>query len=119
MTLYTKEEILAEADKIATDLGELDEIKRFKELEKRLNDNKKVKHLIEKMKGVQKQAVNLQAYGKPEAVKHAESQIDEVQAEIDAIPIVEEFKASQVVVNDLLQSIIGTIGQHIPDKSNE
>ncbi|MCZ0702633.1 cell fate (sporulation/competence/biofilm development) regulator YmcA (YheA/YmcA/DUF963 family) [Natronobacillus azotifigens] len=116
MEKFSKEEILAEVDQVAAQLAELEEIQRFKELEARLNENDKVKKLIEQIKGLQKQAVNLQAYGKQEAVKQIDEQIDQVQAEIDAIPIVEEFKGTQVVVNDLLQTMVQSITQQVAKK---
>ncbi|MBU5595051.1 YlbF family regulator [Amphibacillus sp. MSJ-3] len=113
---YSREEILSKVDEITNRLDELEEVERFKALEARLNDNQKVKDLIDQMKGLQKQAVNLQAYGKVEAVKHVDAQIDAIQAEIDAIPIVEEFKSSQVVVNDMLQLLIDNIDKKVDTK---
>lgn len=36
-----------------------------------------------------------------------------MQNELDAIPVVEEFKDTQVVVNDVLQLITGTIARSV------
>ncbi|GGM22014.1 hypothetical protein GCM10011351_04850 [Paraliobacillus quinghaiensis] len=113
MTSYTKEEVLAQADKLADQISDMEEINRFKQVEERLNDNKKIKKLINNMKALQKQAVNFQAYGKTEALKKVDAEIDDLQAEIDEIPIVQEFKESQVVVNDLLQVISETISKEV------
>src|SRR5690625_6265340 len=106
---HSKDEILAKVDEISERLDALEEVERFKALETRLNDNQKVKKLIEDIKQLQKQAVNLQAYGKVNAVKQIDAQIDEIQREIDAIPIVDEYKSAQIIVNDILQSIIKNI----------
>ena len=113
MITYTKEEVLAQADKLAAQITDMEEINRFKQVEERLNDNKKIKKLINNMKDLQKQAVNFQAYGKTEALKKVDAEIDDLQAEIDEIPIVQEFKESQVVVNDLLQFISETISKEV------
>ena len=113
MTSYTKEEVLAQADKLAAQISDMEEINRFKQVEERLNDSKKIKKLINNMKILQKQAVNFQAYGKIEALKKVDAEIDDLQAEIDEIPIVQEFKESQVVVNDLLQAISETITKEV------
>ncbi|WP_440895393.1 RicAFT regulatory complex protein RicA family protein [Amphibacillus sp. Q70] len=115
---YSKEEIFNKVEEITSRLDELEEVERFKALESRLNDNQKVKDLIDQIKKLQKQAVNLQAYGKVEAVKQVDAQIDAIQAEIDAIPIVDEFKSSQVIVNDILQSLISNIDEEVKTKFN-
>lgn len=62
---------------------------------------------------MQKQAVNFQAYGKTEALKNVEEEIDRLHAEVDAIPIVQEFKETQGVVNDVLQLVSGTISREV------
>lgn len=113
MANYSTEEIFNKVEEITARLDELEEVERFKALESRLNDNQKVKDKIERIKKLQKQAVNLQAYGKVEAVKHVDAQIDEIQAEIDSIPIVQEFQSAQVIVNDILQSITNQINQKV------
>lgn len=110
---HSKEEIFNKVDEITNRLDELEEVERFKALESRLNENLKIKKMIEEIKKLQKQAVNLQAYGKVNAVKQIDEQIDAIQAEIDAIPIVEEYKSSQVVVNDVLQSLINNINEQV------
>ena len=74
---------------------------------------KKVQRLISRIKTLQKQAVNLQAYEKTEALKKVENEIDLVQDELDAMPVVQEFKEIQVVVNDVLQLVSGTIAREV------
>lgn len=113
METYSKEVILAEAEKLADRMVQIEEVARFKQVENRLNQNEKIKKLINNMKALQKQAVNFQAYGKTEALKKVDAQIDDLQAEIDAIPIVEEFKELQMVMNDLLQRISQTITKQV------
>lgn len=113
MATYTKEEILMEAEKLANEIKSLDEVNRYHHIETRLNDNKKLKKLINNMKSLQKQAVNFQAYGKTEALKKVDAEIDRIQEEIDAIPIVEEFKESQVIVNDVLQQLSQSITEQV------
>ncbi|WP_067838372.1 RicAFT regulatory complex protein RicA family protein [Amphibacillus sediminis] len=118
MANYSKEDILAQVDQLTSNLNQLEEVERFKELEARLNANQKVKQKIADIKALQKQAVNLQAYGKTEAVKQIDQQIDAIQAEIDTIPIVAEFKSTQVVVNDILQLLIKNIEQNVQAQIN-
>ncbi|MFU0791027.1 RicAFT regulatory complex protein RicA family protein [Cerasibacillus sp. JNUCC 74] len=113
MAEYTRKQVLDEAKKIAVMLANTEEIERFKQVEAKINENKKVQSLITKIKALQKQAVNLQAYGKKEALKKVEEQLDIFQKEIDAIPVVQEFKETQVLVNDVLQLITGTIAREV------
>ncbi|SEO31085.1 Cell fate regulator YmcA, YheA/YmcA/DUF963 family (controls sporulation, competence, biofilm development) [Amphibacillus marinus] len=102
-------------EEISAKLNELEQVERYKALEERLNSNDKVKDKINQIKALQKQAVNLQAYGKTEATRQIDQQIDAVQAEIDAIPIVDEFKSNQTEVNDILQTLVDQIEQQIKD----
>ncbi|MFZ3579807.1 RicAFT regulatory complex protein RicA family protein [Virgibacillus sp. DJP39] len=113
MAEYTRTQILDEAKKLAQMLANTDEIDRFKEVEAKINESQKVQKLITKIKALQKQAVNLQAYEKKEALKRVEEEIDRYQAEIDDIPIVQEFKETQIVVNDVLQLVSGTIAREV------
>ncbi|HLR66211.1 RicAFT regulatory complex protein RicA family protein [Virgibacillus alimentarius] len=116
MAEYTRKEILDEAKKLANMLANTEEIDRFKQVEAKINENKKVQSLIKKIKALQKQAVNFQAYEKTEALKRVETELDRLQAEIDAIPVVQEFKETQLVVNDVLQLVTGTIAREVTNE---
>lgn len=113
MENYTREEVLTEAKKLAEMLANTEEIERFKQVEAKVNESNKIQRLITKIKTLQKQAVNLQAYEKKEALKIVEDTIDEAQAELDAIPIVSEFQDIQTTVNDVLQLVSGTIAREV------
>src|SRR5690625_1598401 len=112
MAEFTRKQVLDEAKKLANMLSNIEEIDRFKEVEVKINNNKKVQDLISRIKILQKQAVNLQAYEKAAALKKVE-EIDRLQAEIDDIPVVQEFKEIQVIVNDVLQLVTGTIAREV------
>ncbi|WP_188205875.1 RicAFT regulatory complex protein RicA family protein [Alkalibacillus aidingensis] len=116
MAKYTRQEVIQEANELAEKLANIDEIERFKQLEVKINQNTKVQGHIKKIKALQKQAVNLQHYGKGEALQRVEEQIDRLQAELDEIPIVQEFKESQVVVNDILQRVTQTIANEVTNE---
>lgn len=116
MATYTRENVLAEAKRLAEMLSSTDEIERFKQVEAKLNENQKVQRLIQKIKTLQKQAVNFQAYGKQEALKKVDEEIERLQNEIDEIPVVQEFKETQIVVNDVLQLVSGTIAREVTNR---
>jgi cell fate (sporulation/competence/biofilm development) regulator YmcA (YheA/YmcA/DUF963 family) len=97
-------------------IAETEEVDFFKRAEAQLNENKKVHTLIADIKGLQKQAVNLQHYGKPEALKKVEDKIATIEQELDEIPVVQDFKQSQLEVNELLQIIASTISNTVTDE---
>lgn len=113
MTDYTRKDILDKARDLANMLSNTEEIERFKKLEVKINQNEKVQAMIKKIKTLQKQAVNLQAYEKKAALDKVETEIDRLQNELDEIPIVQEFKDIQLVVNDVLQLVTGTITREV------
>jgi cell fate (sporulation/competence/biofilm development) regulator YmcA (YheA/YmcA/DUF963 family) len=113
---YTKDDIVARAKELASMIAETDEVDFFKRAEAQIHSNENVRLYISEIKGLQKQAVNLQHYGKPEALKRVEDKIASIEAELDAIPIVKEFKQSQVEVNELLQLIANTISNTVTDE---
>ncbi|MCM3570761.1 RicAFT regulatory complex protein RicA family protein [Neobacillus mesonae] len=116
MANYTKDDIVSRATDLARMIAETDEVDFFKRAEAHIHENPKVKTMISDIKGLQKQAVNLQHYGKPEALKKVEEKIAAIEAELDAIPIVQEFKRSQLEVNELLQLIASTISNTVTDE---
>lgn len=116
---YTDEDILAYTKGVAEKLADLDDVQRFKAVKQTLDEHEKVKQQIDQIKQLQKQAVNLQAYGKTEAAKLVDQDIDKIQQQIDALPIVEEFKQTQVDVNAILQSLISEINQQMSDEMDK
>ncbi|MDQ0350696.1 cell fate (sporulation/competence/biofilm development) regulator YmcA (YheA/YmcA/DUF963 family) [Alkalibacillus filiformis] len=116
MAKYTRQEVIKEANELAYKLANIEEIERFKELEVKINNNNKIQSHIKKIKALQKQAVNLQHYDKHEAQKRVEEELDRLQNELDEIPIVQEFKESQVVVNDILQRVTKTIADEVTNE---
>ena len=116
MAKYTKDDIVARATDLARMIAETEEVDFFKRAEAQLNENKKVHTLIADIKGLQKQAVNLQHYGKPEALKKVEEKIASIEQELDEIPVVQDFKQSQLEVNELLQIIASTISNTVTDE---
>jgi cell fate (sporulation/competence/biofilm development) regulator YmcA (YheA/YmcA/DUF963 family) len=113
---YTKDDIVARAAELARMIAETEEVDFFKRAEAQLNENNKVHTMIADIKGLQKQAVNLQHYGKPEALKKVEDKINSIEQELDEIPVVRDFKQSQVEVNELLQLIASTISNTVTDE---
>lgn len=97
-------------------IARTEEVDFFKRAEAQIHKNEKVSRLIAEIKGLQKQAVNLEYYGKSEALRRTEEKIAALEKELDSIPIVQEFKQSQTEVNELLQLVSTTISNKITDE---
>src|SRR5690625_2632939 len=116
MAQYTRKQVLDKAKHLAEMLANTDEIERFKKVEAKINQNEKIQRLVKKIKTLQKQAVNLQAYEKTKALKIVEEELEKAEKELDDIPIVQEFKEVQTIVNDMLQLVSGTIAREVTNR---
>ncbi|GLY10407.1 RicAFT regulatory complex protein RicA family protein [Bacillus badius] len=116
MAKYTKDDILAKAVELAKMIAETEEVAFFKEAEAKIHENQKVREKIASMKSLQKQAVNFQHYGKTEALKMVEEKMMKIEQELDEIPVVQQFKESQVEVNDILQIVTSAISNTVTDQ---
>lgn len=113
MTKYSREEIIERTKELAKMISETEEVDFYKRAEQQINKNSKVNDRIAEIKKLQKQAVNLQHYGKIAALQETEAKIEAIQQEIDELPIVSEFKESQKEVNDMLQMVTKTIASNV------
>ncbi|TYR81072.1 hypothetical protein FZC66_04185 [Priestia megaterium] len=116
MAQYTKSDVILRAKELAKIIAETEEVDFFKRAEAQLNENQKVREKIASIKSLQKQAVNFQHYGKTEALRQVEEKIERIQAELDELPIIQQFQESQVTVNDLLQLVASTISNTVTDE---
>jgi cell fate (sporulation/competence/biofilm development) regulator YmcA (YheA/YmcA/DUF963 family) len=116
MAKYTKDDIVERAKELAKMIAESEEVNFFKKAEAKIHENEKVRQLIANIKSLQKQAVNFQHYGKTEALKKTEEKIEQLEKELDDIPVVQQFKESQIDVNDLLQIVANTISNTVTDE---
>lgn len=114
--LYTKDEIVAKAKEVAHMIANTEEVETFKQIEAQINENQKVREKIASLKTLQKQAVNFQALGKEKALAKMEEKIDQIEAEIDQTPVVQQFKQSQTDVNMLLQLVSNTIANAVTNE---
>ncbi|WP_107942319.1 RicAFT regulatory complex protein RicA family protein [Metasolibacillus fluoroglycofenilyticus] len=115
-TYYTKDEIVAKAKEIANMIANTEEVEFFKKAEAQINENQFVREKIASLKTLQKQAVNFQHLGKEKALNMIEGKIEAIEQEIDEIPVVQQFKQSQMDVNDLLQLVSNAIANEVTNE---
>jgi cell fate (sporulation/competence/biofilm development) regulator YmcA (YheA/YmcA/DUF963 family) len=112
----TDKRINEELDKLLALIGEDQRIKRYKELEARVQKNTKLNELVEQIKAAQKDAVQFAHYDKPEAEKSAITRADALTQEFDEHPLVVAYRAQLVEANDLLQHITEMIQYRMNDE---
>lgn len=113
---FTKDDIIAKANEIALMIANTEQVDFFKRAEQQINENTKIRESVASLKSLQKQAVNFQHSGHEKALKIIEGKIDTIQAGIDDVPIVQEFKQSQEDVNGLLQLVSTTIANGVTNE---
>jgi len=75
MAKFTREEIIERTEQLAKMIRETEEVEFYQRAEKQINQNQKVNDRIAQIKKLQKQAVNLQHYGKIAALKDTEAKL--------------------------------------------
>ncbi|KQL44481.1 RicAFT regulatory complex protein RicA family protein [Brevibacillus choshinensis] len=114
--VFTQKEILDKARELASMISRTNEVDFFKRAELQIKHNERVQELIDSLKQKQKQMVMFESINKPELLKKVEDEFNQMQDELDAIPIVNEFKQSQVDVNDLLQMVTNVITNTVSER---
>ncbi|WP_108669321.1 RicAFT regulatory complex protein RicA family protein [Peribacillus acanthi] len=115
MAKYTKDDLLKKAEELAAMIAETEEVDFFKRAEAQINQNQKIREMIASMKSLQKQAINFEHYGKEKAYGQVQQKIEALEEELNNIPIVQEFKQTQIDVNDILQMVASAVSNKVTD----
>lgn len=116
--MIVREDILAKARELADLISTSNEVQFFQKAEKQIANNDHIQALISAIKKKQKEIVAFQSFENQKMVDKIENEINALQDELDAIPIVSEFKQSQEDINYLLQLVMGVIRDSISEKIN-
>ncbi|GGA96156.1 hypothetical protein ERX37_03290 [Macrococcus hajekii] len=114
--MYTNDQILEHAKELGRMMAETDAVDFFKRAEAQIHENQTVREKMASLKSLQKQAVNFEQYGKEKALLMTEEKIAKVEAELDEMPLVDQFKEAQGEVNSLLQMVSHAISQTVTDE---
>ncbi|MCF6093135.1 YlbF family regulator [Microaerobacter geothermalis] len=116
MEVVNREQILKKAEELADLISNSPEVDIFKKAEAKIKINERVQTLISQIRKKQKQLVSYEHLKKDDLAKKVEEEIERLQDELDSIPIVQEFKQTQVDINDLLQLITNVIANTVSEK---
>ncbi|MHC2179804.1 cell fate (sporulation/competence/biofilm development) regulator YmcA (YheA/YmcA/DUF963 family) [Paenibacillus sp. PvR052] len=113
--LIVREDIMAKAKELAGLLSTSNEVQFFQKAEKQIANNNHIQTLISAIKKKQKEIVAFESFQNQKMVDKIEKEIEALQEELDAIPIVSEFKQSQEDINYLLQLVMTVIRDTISE----
>lgn len=109
MEPQSREDIIAKAKELAGLIGTSEEVQHFQKAEKLIQNHERIQSLISVIKKKQKEIVAFESMKNQTMVDKIETEISELQAELDSIPLVNEFQQSQSDINYLLQLVISVI----------
>lgn len=116
---FSDEEIMKKAAQIAAQIASTSQIEFYQQAEAKISANQKVQHLVEEIKQHQKESVNLQHFQKHEAYRRNEEKIRQLQDELDALPIVQEFRQAQEEANDFLQQMVHLVSRRVTEATGQ
>ncbi|WP_106765992.1 RicAFT regulatory complex protein RicA family protein [Paenibacillus faecalis] len=116
--LVIQKDIMSKAEELAELISSSEEVKMFQQAEEKIRHHKHVQELIKTMKKKQKEIVAFESFQNKEMVEKIEREIEDLQDELDQIPLVAEFQQSQSDINYLLQLVVSVIHDTVSQKIN-
>lgn len=114
--LWTREEILGKTRELAGLISSSEEVRVFQQAERQIQGHERIQTLIATIKKKQKEIVAFEAMKNTKMAAVIETELRELQDELDAIPIVGDYQEGQVEINDLLQMVISAIHSTVSEK---
>ncbi|EFM13144.1 protein of unknown function DUF1333 [Paenibacillus curdlanolyticus YK9] len=115
--LIVRADILAKAKELANLITTSDEVGQYRRAEELIQGHERVQSIMSLLKKKQKEVVAFEKTFKNEAMaKKIEQEMEELQDELDGIPIVAQFQQSQSDINYLLQLVIGVVRDTVAEK---
>lgn len=112
-TGVTAEDVLAKAHQLADYLASCEEVVRFRQAEERIKQNEKVRRITDEIRRKQKQATAFDHFRKPGLARQMDAEVAALLRQLDEIPLVQEYKALQADLNEVLQLITDVIAQTV------
>lgn len=116
--LVLREDILAKTKELADLLADSDEVHTYREAERKIRENERIQSMIAAIKKKQKEIVGFQYFQNQQMVEKIEKEIEELQNELDEIPLVQQFQQTQSDINYMLQLVVSVIRESLAEKIN-
>ena len=114
MTFLEEEKQLEqEVEKLLDLLKNHESVQQFQTVRNRAENHPKLKELEAQIKAAQKDAVNFEHYGKPEARRQAVAEINRLNKEYKSHPLVESYRQSLIEADELLQHVSTMIQKNV------
>ncbi|MFD1888306.1 RicAFT regulatory complex protein RicA family protein [Paenibacillus wenxiniae] len=114
--LYIREDIMEKTRQLAGLISNSEEIVHFQKAEQMIQSHERVQSLISQIKKKQKEVVAFESLRNQKMVAKIEAEMNELQQELDDIPLVGDYQESQVEINDLLQMVVSAIYSTVSEK---
>lgn len=101
----SNDDLLNEAQKIATQLKNEDKIKAFKNIETKINNNAEITTIFNKIRYLQRKLVKAEYYEKNNIGKNTEQELNYWRKQLNNHPLFIEYRALQQEVNSIVQEI--------------
>ncbi|GAB6932130.1 YlbF/YmcA family competence regulator [Calditerricola satsumensis] len=111
--VVTAEDVLAKARELAAYLAQCEEVVRFRQAEERVKQNEKIRRITAEIRRKQKQATAFDHFQKPGLARQVDAEVAALLRQLDEIPLVQEYKALQADLNEVLQLITNVIAQTV------
>ncbi|NOU93345.1 hypothetical protein GC093_08965 [Paenibacillus sp. LMG 31456] len=114
--MIVREDILSKAKELAELISTSNEVQFFQKAEVQISSNDQIQTLISAIKKKQKEIVAFESFQNAKMVTKIEKEIEDLQDQLDSIPIVNEFRQSQEDINYLLQLVMSVIRDTVSEK---
>lgn len=114
--LILSKDVIEKAKQLGDLLCQADEVRDYLQAEKKVNEHEKVQHLIAEIKRKQKEIVAFEQLRNEKMINQVQAELDELNEQLDDIPVVQTFRQSQADVNYLLQLTVQIIADKVSEK---
>ncbi|MEF2244480.1 MULTISPECIES: RicAFT regulatory complex protein RicA family protein [unclassified Paenibacillus] len=115
--IIVRDNIMQKAKELSDAIFASEEVQDYRRAEMQINNNERIQKLISLIKKKQKEVVAFETtFKNAEMVKKIEAEMEELQDELDGIPIVAQFQQSQADINYLLQLVVSVIRDTVSEK---
>ncbi len=105
-------------DKLIESINDLPEVKRLKELDNYINNNKAINDKLNEMRAIQKKMVNAKEFDQMNQYIEYKKEYDSIIKELYDLPFIEEYMELLDYVNNILGNIKDRIELEIDNKIN-